>query len=219
VIGYTSLSSSTDLYSIETVPGERRAIALDDGSRIHLNGASRVTLDRESPRFARLERGEALFEVVHKDADPFRVEAGEASIEDLGTVFNVSRREGAVSVAVAEGAVAISSGSKRVALSEGMAAKAEGGAIATGRQDLETIGTWRRGVLSYSSAPLSQVILDLSRSAGLQLALSPQLRGRRFTGVIMLDADRKTLLRRVPALLGVDIRPAPEGWLLVPAAS
>lgn len=217
VIGYSSLPGPSDLYAVETAAGEQRRIALDDGSSIHLNGGSRLTLDRESPRFARLERGEALFTVVHSDSDPFRVEAGEARIEDLGTVFNVSRDGDAVSVGVAEGAVALSSDKQRVALSAGMAARASGGAIVPLRQDAGTVGSWQRGVLSYSSAPLSEVALDLTRSAGLRLALSPELKDHRFSGTIILDGDRETLRRRVPALLGVEIRPAGEGWLLVPA--
>ncbi len=217
VIGYSSLPGSSDLYSIETVPGEQRKIALKDGSNIHLNGGSRVTLDREEPRFARLEQGEALFAVVHSETDPFRVEAGEARIEDLGTVFNVSRDGDSVSVGVAEGAVALSSDKQRVALSAGMAARASGGAIVPLRQNPGTVGSWQRGVLSYSSAPLSEVTLDLTRSAGLRLALSPELKDQRFSGTIMLDGDREALRRRVPALLGVEIRPAGDGWLLVPA--
>ena len=68
------------------------ASTLADGSRIDLNGATRIVLDRDNARFATLERGEALFTVVHDEARPFEVEAGDARLLDLGTVFNVVAR-------------------------------------------------------------------------------------------------------------------------------
>src|SRR3546814_584527 len=61
---------------IETAPGEHRTVTLADGSTIAINGTSRLVLDDDRQRFARLERGEAMFHVVHKDDDPFVVEAG-----------------------------------------------------------------------------------------------------------------------------------------------
>src|SRR3546814_6237810 len=57
---------------IETAPGEHRTVTLADGSTIAINGASRLVLDDDRQRFARLERGEAMFHVVHKDDEPFR---------------------------------------------------------------------------------------------------------------------------------------------------
>src|SRR5688500_9455157 len=80
IAGYATLGTGSGVYSLETAPGERRQIALSDGSRIEINGGTRVTLDRERPRFARLERGEALFRVVHDSARPFEVEAGDARL-------------------------------------------------------------------------------------------------------------------------------------------
>ena len=90
---------------IETAAGEHRTIELADGSKIEINGASVVELDGERPRFARLESGEAMFHVVHRDDDPFVVETGGAKIVDLGTAFNVVRRDRQTSVAVSEGIV------------------------------------------------------------------------------------------------------------------
>src|SRR3546814_8843655 len=55
---------------------------------------------------SRLERGEAMFHVVHKDDDPFVVEAGSAQLVNLGTAFNVVRAKGRTVVAVSEGIVA-----------------------------------------------------------------------------------------------------------------
>src|SRR5690606_20932685 len=87
---------------LETRPGETRMIALEDGSRIDLAGGPRIELDSDDPRFARLDYGRALFTIEHDDANPFRLEAGDATLLDAGTVFDVSLDETILSVAVAE---------------------------------------------------------------------------------------------------------------------
>jgi transmembrane sensor len=215
--GYASLNTAKDHYTVETVPGERRVVALADGSRIELNGDTRITLKRETPRYARLERGEALFNVVHDKASPFRVEAGEADIEDLGTVFNVTRSGEAVAVEVAEGEVAVAAGGQRAHLTPGMSARTDGERLTRGRRDPASVGDWKRGLLSYSSASYEQIAQDLLRNAGLSVKVDPELRGRRFSGVIILGADKTALMARVSALLTVEARQAGEGWLLAPA--
>src|SRR3546814_9914530 len=68
-------------YTIATVPGARRTIDLADGSRIELNGDTRITLDKAAPRFASLDRGEAMFHVRHDDSDPFVVMVGDDKLE------------------------------------------------------------------------------------------------------------------------------------------
>src|SRR3546814_8809390 len=72
---------------------------------MEINGASVVEIDKDHPRFARLESGEAMFHVVHRERDPFVVETGGVKIVDLGTAFNVVRRDRQTSVAVSEGIV------------------------------------------------------------------------------------------------------------------
>src|SRR3546814_10033734 len=46
-----------------------------------------------------------MFHVVHRERDPFVVETGGVKIVDLGTAFNVVRRDRQTSVAVSEGIV------------------------------------------------------------------------------------------------------------------
>ena len=213
-VGYWAIPAGSDLYPVETGPGERRVVTLADGSSVRLNGSSRILLDRNDPRFSRLETGEALFTVVHDDSETFKVEVGEAVIRDLGTVFTVVREEGIVKVEVAEGAVAFDSPARAVELREGGTLRWSGGEIATGRRQPAEIGAWARGQLSYSSASIADVAADLSRSTGVSVRVSPEVAQRRFTGVIVVGADHPQLFRRVSALLAVDARRSAEGWIL-----
>src|SRR3546814_5331827 len=92
-----------------------------------VNGAARLLLDDDRPRFARLERGEAMFHVVHKDADPFVVEAGSAQFVDLGTAFNVVRGAGRTAVAVSEGIVAYNPKGANIRMTAGQGLEARDG--------------------------------------------------------------------------------------------
>lgn len=215
-IGLTTLRGGDSTYALATAAGERRTIALGDGSRLDLNGETRITLDRENPRFARLDQGEALFTVVHDEDRPFRVETGEALIQDLGTVFNVERnRDGSIEIQVAEGAVRFTEGRERVDLRPGMTLRKEFGRRAiVGSRSAEAISGWREGRLSYSNATVAEIAEDLSRNMGVAVTADDSVAGRRFSGVILLDPNAERLRRRVGALLEVEARRSGDGWLL-----
>ncbi len=215
-IGLATLQPRDELFAVATAAGERRAVALADGSRIHLNGSTRLVLDREDPRFARLEQGEALFSVVHDDSRPFRVQAGGARLRDMGTVFNVVHDEdGTIRVEVAEGAVRYEEGRERVDLGQGMTLRKErGGRPVVGRRSAEAITGWREGRLVYANATIAQIAADLSRNMGVEVSAEAGVASRPFSGVIRLDRDPERLFGRVAALLGVEARRSDEGWLL-----
>ena len=76
---------------VVTAPGQLRTITLSDGSRIHLNGDTRLSLAQQGGgRHARLIRGEALFDIRHDPERPFVLALDHGSLTDLGTTFNVS---------------------------------------------------------------------------------------------------------------------------------
>ena len=217
VIGLsTTLRSGDSLYAVATGAGEQRSVALADGSRIDLNGETRLMLDRDDPRFARLDQGEALFTVVHDESRPFRVESGEARLLDLGTVFNVEREaDGAIEVQVAEGAVRYSDDEERVDLRAGMTVrKARGGQLVVGARTTEAVVGWREGRLTFTNATFAAVAQDLSRNLGLEVTADPAVAQRRFSGVIMVDGNPQLVLRRASALLEVNARQQGDGWLL-----
>lgn len=216
----TLIPAGAETYDVTTGAGERRMIALDDGSRIELNGETRLVLDRDNIRFARIERGEALFTVVHDDARPFRVEAGAAQLHDLGTVFNVIHDGDRTDIAVAEGAVRWERDANRVDLAAGMALSQRGSAEpVVAREAPATIGGWRNGRLSYSGARYDAVAADLSRNLGTNVSIDDTAAARRFSGVIVIDRDPAVTMERVGALLDVNARRSDGGWILAVGSS
>ena len=218
VIGYNALSPGEELMTVRTAPGERRSLALRDGSRIDLNGSTTLVIDLDEPRQARLTKGEALFTVVHDPSSPFGVEAGNAFIQDVGTVFNVIVGRDVVEVATAEGEVIFNPGHERVRLPAGTSLRKEGRRAVVTRTDPTTVGGWREARLSYSFAPYSKIAADLSRNLGVPVRVHPSIAGRSFSGVIVLDRDQERLFRRVSALLDVEGRRSGDGWLLMSEA-
>ena len=65
-------------------------MTLADGSKLHLNTNSVVTVDFSSTaRNIVLLKGEAHFEVAHDTSRPFSVTAGNNTVTAVGTAFNM----------------------------------------------------------------------------------------------------------------------------------
>lgn len=203
---------------IITAPGEHRTVELADGSRIILNGNTRVTLDRDTPRRVELAQGEALFEVKHDKANPFLVVTGNTRLLDAGTVFNVVAEGGALDVEVAEGAVIYQPGTGQVRLDAGDGlSRARAGALPVLRKaSPQNVGGWRSGALYYDNASLERVAQDLTRNLGRTV----KIEGRGFapyTGALMLNGSAEEVLARAAPLLGVRFTAQGEGWVMSPA--
>ena len=205
-----------DFRTYETLPGETREIALSDGSQIAMNGGTRLRLDSKTSRFARLDSGEAVFTIRHDASNPFIVETGDATLQDVGTVFNVRTGDESLEVSVADGAVRYNPKAERVTVVAGnklLVSKAHPVPVVS-KADPKAVAGWRRGQLSYQDATLSAVALDLSRAIGTKVNVSNDLAARRFTGVIRVEKDQPLLFRRLEGLLGVRAQHNAAGWQL-----
>ena len=199
--------------TIATAAGERRSVALADGSRIELAGGTRLRLDPARPRAATIEAGEALFHVRHDPRAPFRVEANGLPLQDLGTVFDIRLLGKRTQVTVGEGAVMVDPDGAALTLAAGEGLVAEGTTLRRIRQDVGAVGAWRDGRLAYDGATLGEVAEDLSRQLGWRVTAAPAVATRLFNGTLETQAfrDDPTLLG---ALLDVEVRRAPDGWTL-----
>jgi transmembrane sensor len=98
-------SGRTSLVSDEA----HRTVDLRDGSIVHLNAASEVSVHFEDKeRRLALVRGEAHFEVAPNPDRPFVVEIENVRVRAVGTAFSVAKGESGVRIVVTEGKVAVS---------------------------------------------------------------------------------------------------------------
>ncbi|MEO5494994.1 MAG: FecR domain-containing protein [Sphingomonas sp.] len=155
-----------------TPVGGRAIVPLIDGSRVELNTASamrtRVSAQR---REVWLDRGEAYFEIAHRDGLPFVVHAGDRTITVLGTKFSVRRDGDQVIVSVVEGRVKIDDAQRP---DDGPAAIITAGDVAVARgpstllapkseERVESTLAWREGTLVFDRTSLAQAAAEFNR--------------------------------------------------------
>jgi transmembrane sensor len=211
-----ALMPGRDLQTFATKPGETLEIALGDGSRIALNGGSKIEIDRKSDRYAALSGGEAVFTIRHDPANPFELETANSTLRDVGTIFNVRQDDDGLEVTVAEGAVQYDPRADGVTVSAGnrLTVSHDRPVPVVSRADPGSVAGWRQGRLTYQEAKLSAIALDLSRSLGTPVNVSKELSERRFSGVIQVDRNQAKMFSRLESLLGVRARHSGGGWQL-----
>lgn len=176
-----------------TATGEQREIVLADGSHVLLNTDTAIKVYLQgNRRKIELLRGEAFFEVVHNQSQPFVVNADHVNTKDIGTAFSVSRLEDKVTVSVSEGVVetAIEPILEPVErLTKGQSAIYEANKLI----NLQSINTeqklaWRDGKLVFIQATLDEIALQINRyRPGKLLIADPKLKQRRLTAVFYLN--------------------------------
>ena len=162
----------------ETQPGQRATIELLDGTDVHLNAASRLTVAAdfgEGQRAVALE-GQAFFEVADDPGRPFLVETAAGLARVVGTAFDVRAypEEPATRVVVAEGRVAVrATGAAEAEAAllrpEDRAVVAEGDVVVERGVGPGGFLAWREGRLVFEEAPFEEVIAELERWYGLEI--------------------------------------------------
>ncbi|AZD16854.1 FecR family protein [Pseudomonas chlororaphis] len=207
-------------YSAEfaTAPGERRHVALPDGSQVDLNSRSRLRVRYEQGlRSVELSEGEAMFSVEHDSSRPFVVAAGPGKVTVTGTRFDVRRDASQTRVVVEQGTVKVqgrdAADSDFVNLSAGLgtAVDARGQVAAAYAVDPQALTAWRSGKLVFNNASLNEVAAEVSRYREQPLRVGSEAVGRlRLTSVFKAD-DTDALLKALPSILPVAVKTHADG--------
>jgi transmembrane sensor len=216
-----------------TAVGEHRDVALADGSIIHLNAATSLSVRfTDEARDIDLRHGEALFEVAHDPSHPFRVHAATRTIQAVGTAFDVDRQDMAVEVAVSEGTVIVSAlgiaaPNPAIHASDVSATVSKGYAV-TYRADQaldeqraitsELVGSWQHGVLYYEDVPLAQLAGDLDRQFGTVTRIDDAKLAAMSITISLKLHDREATLGTLAKLLPIRIRRLSANSLVFEAA-
>lgn len=210
------IAPASSAYLIATGAGERRTVALSDGTSIEMSGSTALRLDRANTRLAALERGEALFHVRHDAARPFTVTANGMTIRDLGTVFNVANDRHGLTVAVSEGSVLFQSGrtARRLGAGDALAVRDEGREVVATRIAPGLVGGWRAGMLSFDNQTIGDVAGALERLYGFDLGLEDGLSRRPFTGMVRFTGVADRDVPHLAELVGATWRRDGKRWIL-----
>ncbi|MDB5457990.1 MAG: hypothetical protein JWP92_3575 [Caulobacter sp.] len=182
-----------------TQRGETREVALADGSKLTLGGATqlRVRLGR-GQRDVTLVDGEATFDVAHQAARPFVVAVADREVRVLGTEFNILSHDDRLAVTVRRGVVAVSGGGEAaVRLSKGQqlihARGAQGSLVRA--TDPDAAFAWKSGKLVYRQTPLPEVVADLNRYVATPIRVDPSAASVKVSGVLLIDKEAAMIRR------------------------
>ena len=183
--------------SYQTDVGERRIVALSDGSRISMDSDTtmRVTYE-QTARSITLERGRSRFDVAHDPNRPFTVTAGAQTVVAVGTSFDVERLQSSVLVTLIQGQVVIK-GVEPAATAETAGAAVSPISLKAGEQlvltrnvkpaivttDLQVARAWESGRLLFRDEPLGDAVARVNRYTSHPVEIDPSIADIRFSGV------------------------------------
>ncbi|WP_052192295.1 FecR family protein [Sphingomonas sp. Ant H11] len=192
----------------ETKRGEERSIALADGSRLELNGATAldVTIDAQQ-RTVVLRRGEAFFDVAHEPDRPFVVTARGSSTRVLGTAFDIDLARNEVKLAVFRGRVRFgaSDADTGVLVPAGWRSRFDGTTASAPSRFDPTQQDWRHNWLDTDEMRLGDLVEALNRHGGpVILPPPPRLEKLVLSGRFKLD-NPEQLLGAIGAAYGFTV--------------
>lgn len=211
-----------EAYSTER--GQQKDVALQDGTRLRLDTATRLEVRYfKHRRDVRLTEGQAVFAVFPDAERPFHVLAGPVRVTVVGTRFSVRHtpaqagsdgvqvavEEGQVHVARSGGAVSISAaapGPVHLTAGQQLTSDAQGVFGPVSSVPAGGIAPWREQRISFLDTPLRQALAELERYARTGLVVhDPAVAALRLTGTFD-PMNRSTLRLALPRVLPVRLK-------------
>ena len=204
--------------SYQTAHGEQTVAQLPDGTELHLNTDSAVTVRyTRSERVVEIARGQALFTVARDDHRRFRVAAGNAHVVAVGPRFDSYRRPDATIVTVVEGSVAVLSGRPppgatgvppgALRINAGYQVHVDTGGVSAQPipVDVQQTVAWLQRKIAFEQRPLGEVADEFNRYGSIPIEIDEaSLRALPISGVF--DAyDIDSFVAFLQALDGVRV--------------
>lgn len=164
------------MIEISTQKGEKRQLALADGSTVWLNAESSIKYPENfsgNTRDVYLE-GEAYFDVEKNPAKPFKVHTEELTTKVLGTQFNVQayNEQKNIIVALDEGKVAVNYDNEGVTLSPGNQVLYSKQTHTFSKTDITNKHSqWRNNILEFDNVTLAQATKTIERWFGKEIII------------------------------------------------
>ena len=161
-----------------TQNGQHLTITLPDGSKVKLNSNSSISYPKEFFENRKVElEGEAYFNVVRNESNPFIVRANEFETEVLGTSFNVrAYKNTKAKVSVTSGKVKVSPNSSNGDIHYKILKKEE--AIVINNNELKETDfnldeiLWKDGILVFSDESIQSIAVKIQRWFNVTVTVS-----------------------------------------------
>jgi transmembrane sensor len=181
----------------ETDIGERRIVALPDGSRISMDSDTKVRVSYyKTARAITLDRGRSRFDVAHDPRRPFTVTAGPETVVAVGTSFNVEQLQSTVLITLIQGQVVIKNAAPPMQAATGANLESSvslkaGEQLVASRNvqpaivpaDLQVAMAWETGHLVFRDEPLGRAVERVNRYTPHPVVIDPSIAAIRISGV------------------------------------
>jgi transmembrane sensor len=197
----------------ETQIGEKKVVALPDGSSMTLNTGTLAHVHYNLvSRDIALDRGEALFDVAKHQRRPFVVAAGDYAVRAVGTRFAVRQTvDQPFTVTVREGIVAVSGA--HVAEPRMAAAGSRAVALTSGDVDVQSIGlaqlshdlAWLDGRIVFRRQTLASAVREFERYSPIRIIIDdPAVALKTVTGTYSAN-DPAGFAKAVAAFMDLQV--------------
>lgn len=215
----------SEVKTYRTVHGEQAVWPLPDGSTLHVNTDTAVTVRFSSAeRLVDIDHGQITVEVAHNDPRTFRVHAGTADAVAVGTDFDVYRQPDSVLITVVTGQVAVSVGGKTalrtasglpsgLRVGAGQQVTVSGGVLSAPQpSDVRERTAWLERKIVFDQRPLGAVADEFNRYNDIPFTiLDPALRDLMISGAFNA-ADMDSFAAFLESLEGVRVERLPTGF-------
>jgi transmembrane sensor len=185
--------------TLTTPRGGQYQVTLADGTKVWLNAASSITYPTA---FTGKERkvsitGEAYFEVVHNDAQPFTVTVNGIDVRDIGTHFDINAYsdESQVVTTIMEGKVKLVKGSESVVLKPGQQARVKSKIQVIDQVNTDQAVAWKEGYFDFQDTKLDAAMRQLSRWYDIEVVYDKGIPDIKFGGSLRQDLPLSSLLK------------------------
>lgn len=199
--------------TLSTARGEQSPypLVLPDGTQVWLNAASSITFPTA---FTGTERkvtvtGEAYVIVAHNAKQPFKLIAGNQTIDDIGTEFNINAYsdEPVVTTTLAAGSIKVTKEDQSVLIRPGEKAtsSAKNNQLSVSKADLESALAWKNGKFDFSNADVPSVMRQISRWYNVDVVYEGGVPNAAINGSVYRNTNASNALKIVK-LLGIPYR-------------
>lgn len=202
-------AAATVYNTIVTPRGGQYNVRLADGTRVWLNAASSL---RFPTAFTGGDRtvfitGEAYFEVAPDKGKPFRVQTGKATVDVLGTRFNVMAYddETVLATTLLQGSVRVTEGGKGTLLSPGEQAgfNKETGVTGVATADTSEVIAWKNEEFAFNDVPIQGIMRQLSRWYDIDVRMDGNIAPRKIRGSISRNYNISEVLNMLVFTAGI----------------
>lgn len=207
--------TAVEMREVSAPRGEQMLVVLQDGTMVHLNSGSRIQFPS---RFTDPTRtvslvGEAYFDVEKDAGHPFMVDMNGASIEVLGTSFNVSAYANEqLCISLDEGSVLFHGADQDVQMRPGevLTYNRVDGQITSCKGDTQLASAWKSHRIEVKDMSMKELTDMLSRRYDVTFAINDEACYQHIYSLSMSDADLRSVINNMAYVSPISVQYDPE---------